>query len=111
MTTSTSPSAPAPTPTLPTPVGARSRFRWPAWGWSLIGVLAVWLCIVAVRPAAPFDPLAQALSLAPFLVLVALGQMLVITLGPGNIDVSVGTVVSMTSYVSVGVGAAAGPAL
>ena len=69
------------TPTLPTPVAQRARFHWPAWGWSLIGVIAVWACIVAVRPAQPFDPLAQALSLAPFLVLVALGQMLVITLG------------------------------
>ncbi|GIT78783.1 ABC transporter permease [Leifsonia sp. LS1] len=109
MTTSTS--TPPPAPTLPTQVGARSRLRWPAWGWSLIGVLAVWLCIVAVRPGQPFEPLAQALSLAPFLVLVALGQMLVITLGPGNIDVSVGTVVSMASYVAVGVGAAAGPVI
>ncbi|MFB8385639.1 ABC transporter permease [Microbacterium sp. NPDC055910] len=88
---------------------ARRGFSWPAWGWSLIGVLAVWALIVAVRPGAPFDPLTQALSLAPFLVLVALGQMLVITLGPGNIDVSVGTIVSMSSYVSVAVGATAGP--
>lgn len=87
----------------------RKAFVWPAWGWSLIGVLAVWAVIVAVRPGAPFDPIAQALSLAPFLVLVALGQMLVITLGPGNIDVSVGTVISMSSYVSVAVGGTAGP--
>lgn len=88
----------------------RSRgFVWPAWGWSLIGVLAVWGIIIAVRPGAPFDPLMQALSLAPFLVLVALGQMLVITLGPGNIDVSVGTIISMASYVSVSVGLEAGP--
>ncbi|WP_104475129.1 ABC transporter permease [Microterricola pindariensis] len=87
----------------------RRRLSWPAWGWSLIGVLAVWALIVVVRPGAPFDPLAQALTLAPFLVLVALGQMLVITLGPGNIDVSVGTIISMASYVSVAVGAAAGP--
>ncbi|PPL19050.1 hypothetical protein GY24_07800 [Microterricola pindariensis] len=72
-------------------------------------MLAVWALIVVVRPGAPFDPLAQALTLAPFLVLVALGQMLVITLGPGNIDVSVGTIISMASYVSVAVGAAAGP--
>ena len=84
-------------------------FVWPAWGWSLVGVLAVWAVIIAVRPGAPLDPLTQALSLAPFLVLVALGQMVVITLGPGNIDVSVGTIVSMTSYVSVAVGTSAGP--
>lgn len=89
--------------------GARRGFVWPAWGWSLIGVVAVWAVIIAVRPGAPFDPITQALSLAPFLVLVALGQMVVITLGPGNIDVSVGTIISMTSYVSVAVGAAAGP--
>lgn len=87
----------------------RRRLSWPAWGWSLVGVLLVWGCIVAVRPGAPLDPLMQAFSLAPFLVLVALGQMLVITLGPGNIDVSVGTVISMSSYVSVAVSASAGP--
>ena len=88
---------------------ARRSFPWPPWGWSLLGVLAVWAFTIAVRPGAPLDPLAGAFSLAPFLVLVALGQMLVITLGPGNIDVSVGTVISMTSYVSVAVGATAGP--
>ncbi|AZS44839.1 Ribose import permease protein RbsC [Microbacterium oleivorans] len=98
------------TRTLPTAPASR-RFSWPAWGWSLIGVLAVWAVIIAVRPGSPFDPITQALSLAPFLVLVALGQMLVITLGPGNIDVSVGTVISMTSYVSVAIGATHGPAV
>lgn len=89
--------------------GALRRLTWPAWGWSLVGALIVWAVIMAVRPGAPFDPITQALTLAPFLVLVALGQMLVITLGPGNIDVSVGTIISMTSYVSVAVGASAGP--
>jgi len=89
----------------------RLAIRWPDWGWSLIGMLAVWACIIAVRPGAPIEPLAQALTLAPFLVLVALGQMLVITLGPGNIDVSVGTIVSMSSYVSVAVGITSGPVL
>lgn len=87
----------------------RRGFVWPAWGWSLVGVLVVWGIIISVRPGAPFDPLSQALSLAPFLVLVALGQMLVITLGPGNIDVSVGTIISMSSYVSVLVASSAGP--
>lgn len=88
---------------------ARTSFTWPAWGWSLVGVLAVWALIILVRPGSPLDPFTQALSLAPFLVIVALGQMLVITLGPGNIDVSVGTIISMTSYISVAVGTVAGP--
>ncbi len=88
---------------------SRRSIPWPPWGWSLLGVLAVWALTIAVRPGSPLDPLSGAFSLAPFLVLVALGQMLVITLGPGNIDVSVGTIISMTSYVSVAVGASAGP--
>ena len=83
--------------------------RWPAWGWSLLGVIGVWLALITMTSGSPLGSLSQALSLAPFLVLVALGQMLVITLGPGNIDVSVGTVVSMSAYVSVAVGAEAGP--
>ncbi|MCH8562888.1 ABC transporter permease [Nesterenkonia sp. YGD6] len=74
---------------------------WPAWGWSVIGVLCVWAAIVAVTGGSPLQPMSQALTLAPYLALVALGQMLVITLGPGNIDVSVGAVVSMSAYVSV----------
>lgn len=99
----------SPPQTAPDTLPSRRRLSWPAWGWSLIGVLAVWALIIFVRPGAPFNPLAQALTLAPFLVLVALGQMLVITLGPGNIDVSVGTIISMASYVSVAVGASLGP--
>ncbi|AMB57519.1 ABC transporter permease [Microterricola viridarii] len=99
----------SPTLTASDDVLGRRRLSWPAWGWSFIGVLAVWALIIIVRPGAPFDPVAQALTLAPFLVLVALGQMLVITLGPGNIDVSVGTIISMASYVSVAVGASLGP--
>ncbi len=84
-------------------------WRWPAWGWSLLGVVAVWLLLVTSSSGSPWGALNQAVSLAPFLVLVSLGQMLVITLGPGNIDVSVGTVISLAAYVSVAVAAEAGP--
>ncbi|MCU1560382.1 MAG: rbsC 2 [Mycetocola sp.] len=87
----------------------RSRLVWPAWGWSFIGMIGVWLCIITVSSGSPIEPLNQALTLAPYLVLVALGQMLVITLGPGNIDVSVGAIISMTAYVSVAVSFSMGP--
>lgn len=49
-----------------------------------------------------------ALSLAPYLVLVGIGQMLVISAGPGNIDVSVGNIVSLAGFVSVGVTSSTG---
>ncbi|MGO3885230.1 MAG: ABC transporter permease [Mycetocola sp.] len=101
----------APTIAVPAqnPVVERIRAHWPAWGWSLVGMLVVLVAIIGVSGGSPIQPLSQALTLAPYLVLVALGQMLVITLGPGNIDVSVGTNISMASYVSVAVGAQAGP--
>lgn len=85
------------------------RVVWPAWGWSLIGVIGVWLCMTTVSAGSPFQPLNQALTLAPYLALVALGQMVVITLGPGNIDVSVGAIISMSAYVSVAVSLGMGP--
>ncbi|SEB63278.1 monosaccharide ABC transporter membrane protein, CUT2 family [Paramicrobacterium humi] len=99
MTTATS---------APSVATRRFPITWPAWGWATIGVVAVWLCIMSVSSGSAWSPLSQALSLAPYLVLVSLGQMLVITLGPGNIDVSVGTVISMAAYVSVSVGSSAG---
>lgn len=98
---------PAHTPDAPS---QRPPRRWPPWGWSLVGVVVVWLAMIAISSGSPLDPLGQALSLAPYLVLVSLGQMLVITLGPGNIDVSVGTIISMAAYVSVAVSTQAGPA-
>lgn len=80
----------------------------PAWAWSFIGAVGVWISVALVGTGSPAAPLMQALSLAPYLVLVGIGQMLVITLGPGNIDVSVAAVISLAAYVSVAVSAASG---
>jgi len=102
MTTSTD------TASLERAAAQHRRFTWPAWGWSGLGVIIVWICILTVSTGSIFQPLTQALTLVPYLVLAAAGQMLVITLGPGNIDVSIGTVISMAAYVSVAVGAQAG---
>ncbi|WP_119696542.1 ABC transporter permease [Microbacterium halotolerans] len=86
----------------------RARLTWPAWTWSALGVIVVWASILVLNPGPLFDPLSQALTLAPFLALVSVGQMLVITLGPGNIDVSVGAIISMAAYVSVAIGSESG---
>ena len=64
-------------------------FRKP-WIWSWVAAFAVWLATIAVTAGASTGGLSQAaLTFAAFSVVVGLGQMLVITLGPGNIDLSV----------------------
>ncbi|WP_319415756.1 ABC transporter permease [Marispirochaeta aestuarii] len=58
------------------------------WAWSYTGVVIVFL-MVAMVSRSPFQTLAASISFASFFVLVGLGQMLVITNGPGNIDLSI----------------------
>lgn len=68
---------------------ARDLGRQP-WLWSWVGALAVWLGIVAfTRGQGGAEVLTAALTFATFYVVVALGQMFVITLGPGNVDLSI----------------------
>jgi ribose transport system permease protein len=83
----------------------------PPWIWSVVGALAIWITIIVVGGGSGWNTLSQVLTLAPFLVLVGIGQMLVITLGPGNIDVSVGAVVSLAAFASVITSASTGSAL
>lgn len=60
------------------------------WAWSFIAAGAVWLATVSVTAGASSGGLTEAaLTFAAFSVIVGLGQMFVITLGPGNIDLSV----------------------
>jgi ribose transport system permease protein len=80
----------------------------PPWIWSFVFAALVLIGIFAVTGRGLAGTLSLALSLAPYLVLVGLGQMLVITAGPGNIDVSVGSVISLTGFVSIGVMTATG---
>lgn len=58
------------------------------WLWSYIGALLVFLVISAVS-GNPLGTLAASITFASFFILVGIGQMLVITTGPGNIDLSV----------------------
>ncbi len=60
------------------------------WLWSWLAALAVWLGIVGFTGGqGGMGVLTAALTFAAFYVLVALGQMFVVTLGPGNVDLSI----------------------
>ncbi|AXI76268.1 ABC transporter permease [Peterkaempfera bronchialis] len=78
------------------------------WIWGFLAALLVWLVILAVSGQGGGQTVSLALSLAPYLIVVGIGQMLVVTAGPGNIDVSVGPVISLAGFVSVGATASTG---
>lgn len=60
------------------------------WIWSFAAAGAVWLATTLFTGGASAVGLTQAaLTFAAFSVIVGLGQMLVITLGPGNVDLSI----------------------
>jgi ribose transport system permease protein len=74
-----------------------------AWVWSYLAVAAVWLAIGIIAGRGLGGTLESAIQVAPFLVLVATGQMFVITAGNGNIDLSVAYLMTLSAFVSVGV--------
>jgi ribose transport system permease protein len=77
-------------------VTAVRRLAAQPWLWSWIGALAVWLGIVVFTGArGGGDVMSAALTFAAFYVIVALGQMFVITLGPGNVDLSIPACMSL----------------
>ncbi|WP_337269691.1 ABC transporter permease [Oryzifoliimicrobium ureilyticus] len=72
------------------------------WTYGFIVALAMWIATTAY---AGFDSaeatLTAALTFGAFSVLVGTGQMLVIASGPGNIDLSVSSVLTLAAYVSM----------
>jgi ribose transport system permease protein len=58
------------------------------WIWSYVGVVILYFLISMVS-SSPFSTFTASISFSSFLILVGLGQMLVITNGPGNIDLSI----------------------
>lgn len=60
------------------------------WIWAYLGALAVWLAtLVFTGGTGGGGLLSAALTFGTFFVIVGIGQMFVITLGPGNIDLSI----------------------
>lgn len=74
------------------------------WIWVFIAALAVWLTMmIAVSGQGAGSVLAIALQFATFYVIIGLGQMLVIATGPGNIDLSIPSVMTLAAYLAMGV--------
>ncbi len=72
------------------------------WIWSFLAALGVWAATVAVTAGSSMQGLSQAaLTFAAFSVLVGIGQMFVITLGPGNIDLSVPATMTLAGTIAL----------
>lgn len=74
------------------------------WVWSLMGAAVVWgLTVASVEGRGGVETLRTALGFATFYVIVGIGQMLVISAGPGNIDLSIPSVMMLAGYLAMGV--------
>ena len=72
------------------------------WIWSYIGALIVWLAAIAYTHGYGAGAMVtNALSLAVFMVIVGIGQMFVVTLGPGNVDLSLPANIGLASAVAM----------
>ncbi len=73
-----------------------------AWVWSFIAAAAVWLITITyTRGQGAGEILTAALSFATFTIIVGLGQMLVITAGPGNVDLSIPATITLSGVVAM----------
>lgn len=72
------------------------------WIWSFLGAVLVWLItLVGVQGQGAGGILTTALTFSVFMILVGLGQMLVITSGPGNVDLSIPATIALSGAVSM----------
>ena len=72
------------------------------WIWAYLGTLIVWLITIAfTKGQGAGDIVTAALSFATFTVIVGIGQMLVITTGPGNIDLSIPANIALSGAVTM----------
>lgn len=75
-------------------------FRQP-WAWAWIAAAATFAGTAALSAAGGLSLLSAALTFASFSVLVGLGQMFVITMGPGNADLSIPAVMTLAGTLSL----------
>jgi ribose transport system permease protein len=72
------------------------------WIWAFVAAFGVWLATILFTGGASTLGLSQAaLTFAAFSIIVGLGQMFVITLGPGNIDLSIPATMTLAGTVAL----------
>ncbi|MCG6883586.1 MAG: ABC transporter permease [Silicimonas sp.] len=72
------------------------------WLWAWLGALAVWLATATfTQGRGSAEVLSAAMTFGAFFVIVALGQMFVITLGPGNVDLSIPACMTLAGTVAM----------
>lgn len=82
--------------------GMITRLVGKPWLWAYLGALAIWLATIAFTEGrGASEVLTAALSFASFSVIVAIGQMFVITLGPGNVDLSIPATMTLAGAVAM----------
>ncbi len=81
---------------------ARRRWTVQPWLGSWVAAALAWgIAVVAGQGQGSGDLISAALSFSAFTVLVSLGQMLVISTGPGNADLSIPSAIALASAVSM----------
>jgi ribose transport system permease protein len=78
------------------------KLRRQPWIWSFIAMIAVWLAtIVFTQGKGAGEILTAALAFAAFTIIIGLGQMMVITTGPGNVDLSIPATITLSGVVAM----------
>ncbi len=71
------------------------------WLWAFVAAIAVWLATIAFTEGrGAGQVLTAAFTFATFFVIVGIGQMFVITLGPGNVDLSIPATITLAGSVA-----------
>jgi len=79
-----------------------TRLTQKPWIWAWIGAVSMWLIITIVSGIGPGGQvLSAAASFGTFIVIVAVGQMFVITLGPGNVDLSIPACMTLSATLAM----------
>ena len=71
------------------------------WIWSFAGAFLIWLAIMSLRGQGAGATLTMTIDFSVFFVIVGIGQMFVITLGPGNIDLSIPSTMALGGAVAM----------